>query len=251
MFVQHGAKVIIADVQDELGESLCKSLGTNAPIEYVHCDVTNESDVENAVEVAVSKYGKLDIMYNNAGISGDSHRSIVASNNESFKKVFDVNVYGAFLGSKHAARYMIPAKRGVILFTSSVASVLGGNITLAYGASKHAVVGLMKNLCVELGEHGIRVNCVCPGGIPTPLLNNALNMNKKETQEALCKVAVLKGTVLEVEDIAQAALYLCSDEAKFVSGVNFTLDGGYSITNMSFSSVLNRLMNNHTNNHAQ
>ncbi|CAJ1884230.1 unnamed protein product [Sphenostylis stenocarpa] len=255
LFVKHGAKVIIADVQDALGHSLCKTLSTNTPIHYLHCDVTSESDIKNVVEAAITKYGKLDIMYNNAGISGDSNKAVVTSGNENFKRVFEVNVYGAFLGAKHAARFMVPAKRGVILFTSSVASLLGGETTHAYAVSKHAVVGLMKNLCVELGEHGIRVNCVCPGGIPTPMLNKALKMNKKETQEVLCKVAVLKGTVLEAEDIATAALFLCSDEAKFVSGVNLVLDGGYSTTNMSFASVLNGFMDNHTtttnnNNHA-
>ncbi|KAL2345267.1 hypothetical protein Fmac_006552 [Flemingia macrophylla] len=248
LFVEHGAKVIIADVQDELGHSLCKSLGANTPIHYVHCDVTCDSDVENVVDVAVSKYGSLDIMFNNAGISGDPNRFIATSNNDAFKRVFDVNVYGAFLGAKHAARVMIRAKRGVILFTSSVASVVGGETTHAYAASKSAVVGLMKNLCVELGEHGIRVNCVCPGAVPTPMLNNALNMNNNQTQHLLSKVAVLKASILEVDDIARAALYLCSDDAKFVSGVNLVLDGGYSTTNMSFISALNSHTTN--NNHA-
>jgi len=248
LFLQHGAKVIIADVQDALGHSLCKTFSTNTPIHYLHCDVTSDSDVKNVVEAAITKYGKLDIMFNNAGISGDSNRSIAESDEEDFKRVFDVNVYGAFLGSKHAARFMVPAKRGVILFTSSIASLLGGETAHAYAVSKHAVVGLMKNLCVELGQHGIRVNCVCPGGIPTPMLNKALKMNKKETQELLCKVAVLKGTVLEAEDIAKAALFLCSDEAKFVNGVNLVLDGGYSTTNMSFTSVLDGVMDNYTDN---
>ncbi|KAK7284815.1 hypothetical protein RJT34_19568 [Clitoria ternatea] len=251
LFVQHGAKVIIADVQDELGQSLCKTLSTNNNnIHYVHCDVTCDSDVKNVVETAVSKHGKLDIMYNNAGISGRTGRSILSSDNDSFKSVFEVNVFGYFLGAKHAAKVMVPAKRGVILFTASVASILGGETSHAYAVSKHAVVGLMKNLCVELGEHGIRVNCISPGGIPTPMLNDALKMNERETEQLLCSVAVLKGTVLEVEDIARAALYLSSDEAKFVSGVNFALDGGYSVTNRSFNSALNALfVNTTTTNH--
>lgn len=248
LFHQHGAKVVVADVQDELGHSLCKELDfkeddeDESVITYVHCDVTSDSDVKNAVEVAVSKYGKLDIMYNNAGIIGNMDPTILDSDNESFKRVFEVNVYGAFLGAKHAAKVMIPQKKGVILFTSSVVSASCGECPHAYTMSKHAVVGLMKNLCVELGQHGIRVNCISPCALATPLLNNALGIEKEVVERAICESAVLKGVVPGSQDAAEAALYLASDEAKCVNGLNLLVDGGYSATNQSFSAALRNLM---------
>jgi NAD(P)-dependent dehydrogenase (short-subunit alcohol dehydrogenase family) len=113
LFVQHGAKVLIADIQDDLGEALCKSLGSQESISYIHCDVTCDSDVKNAVDMAVSKYGKLGIMFNNAGIVGTCKAPrILAVEIEDFKRVLDVNLFGAFLGAKHSARVMIPAKKG-------------------------------------------------------------------------------------------------------------------------------------------
>ncbi|KAK9985902.1 hypothetical protein SO802_030853 [Lithocarpus litseifolius] len=173
LFVRHGAKVLIADVQDKLGHSVCKDICSNS-ISYIHCDVTNESDVEKAVDMAVTKYGKLDIMFNNAGITGNIESGILESENENFERVFHVNVFGAFLGAKHAARVMIPSKKGSILFTSSIVSVMASNTSHAYKASKHAVVGMAKNLSVELGQYGIRVNCVSPFTVGTPMvLKNA------------------------------------------------------------------------------
>ena len=241
LFTKHGAKVVIADIQDQRGTSLCDELSGN-DIMYVHCDVTIDSDVQNVVDTAVSKYGNLDIMFNNAGISGDMNSTILGSDIENFKRVFDVNVLGVFLGAKHAARVMIPAKSGVILFTSSVASVVAGETPYAYAMSKHAVVGLTKNLCVELGKDGIRVNCISPYGVATPMLVGAMGMQKEVVEEVVCAAATLKGAVPTAEDVAEAALYLGSDQGKYVSGVNLVVDGGYSITNTAFNMVVKSSM---------
>ncbi|KAM7254688.1 hypothetical protein ACFE04_019929 [Oxalis oulophora] len=242
LFVQHGAKVVVADVQDDLGLSLCNQLGSDETICYVHCDVTSDEDVKNMVDLAVTKYGKLDIMYNNAGIPGDVTNAIIDNNNDNFKKVFEVNVYGCYLGAKHAARVMIPAKKGVILFTSSVCSVTCGESPHAYTMSKNAVVGLMKNLCVELGQHGIRANCVSPCALATPLLVKASGLEKSVMEDVIYRAAILKGVEPETKDVAEAVVYLASDESKYVSGQNLVVDGGYSTTNQAFTMTLYNLM---------
>lgn len=241
LFVQHGSKVLIADVQDDLGRALCQEYGSEEIISYVHCNVTVDSDVKNAVDTAVSRYGKLDIMFNNAGISGNTKSSILNSDNEDFMRVLNINVYGGFLGAKHAARVMIPAKKGCILFTASVASVLYGELAHAYTASKNAIVGLAKNLSVDLGQHGIRVNSISPTAVATPMLTDALRMTKEAAEKFVASAANLKEAVLEPEDVAQAALYLASDDSKYVSGVNLVIDGGYNLTNPSLAMAMKSL----------
>ncbi|KAF7805739.1 secoisolariciresinol dehydrogenase-like [Senna tora] len=234
LFSKHGAKVVIADIQDELGHSVCQHLTNSSSSScYVHCDITNENHMQNAVNTAVSKYGKLDIMLNNAGIMGAWAPSIVDNEKSAFEQVISVNLVGTFVGTKQAAKVMIPTRSGTIISIASVCGNIGGMASHAYTCSKHGVIGLMRNAAVELGTYGIRVNCVSPYATPTPMSRTFLNLDDEEEISSTL-YSNLKGTLLQPQDIAHAALYLASDDSKYVSGLNLVVDGGFSIHNSGF-----------------
>jgi NAD(P)-dependent dehydrogenase (short-subunit alcohol dehydrogenase family) len=201
----------------------------------VRCDVTEEAQIKNAVDKAISTYGKLDIMLNNAGIADDSKARIIDNEMADFERVLKINVTGVFLGIKHAARVMIPARSGTIISTASVSSLLGAAASHAYCCSKHAVLGLTRNAAAELGQFGIRVNCLSPYALATPLAKKFIGVDDDEALEiAMNSFANLKGVTLKTEDVANAALYLASDEARYISGHNLFIDGGFSVQNPTF-----------------
>ncbi|KAB2066312.1 hypothetical protein ES319_A09G151800v1 [Gossypium barbadense] len=233
VFAHHGAKVVIADIQDDLGHSVCEDIGSSN-CSYVHCNVTDEDQIKNAVDKAVATHGKLDIMFNNAGIADADKARIIDYDKSDFYRVLSVNVTGVFLGIKHAARVMVPARSGSIISASSVSSTVGAAATHAYCASKHAVLGLTRNAAVELGQFGIRVNCLSPYALATPLATGFVGVNDEELEKAMSALANLKGVYLKAEDVANAALYLASEEGRYVSGHNLFIDGGFTVVNPSF-----------------
>ncbi|XP_075646788.1 xanthoxin dehydrogenase-like [Castanea sativa] len=237
LFHKHGAKVCIVDVQDKLGQDVSDTLGGEPNTCYFHCDVSKEDDVCSAVDFTVNKFGTLDIMVNNAGLSGSPCSDIRNADITEFEKIFDINVKGVFLGMKHAARIMIPLKKGSIISLCSVASVIGGLGPHPYTGSKHAVLGLTKNVAAELGLHGIRVNCVSPYAVATGLALAHLPEDER-TEDAMAgfrdfvgKNGNLQGVELTVDDVANSVLFLASDEARYVSGANLMVDGGFTCTN--------------------
>lgn len=239
IFHENGAKVIIADIQDDEGKAIAKNLGEN--VSFIHCDVSNEDDVVNLVDTVVADHGKLDVMFNNAGVIDRPFGGILDATKSDLERVIGVNLFGAFLGAKHAARVMIPQKKGVILFTTSACTSIAGLGTHPYTASKYAIVGLAKNLAGEVGQFGIRVNCVSPYGVVTQMTSgyDGGTGHKEKMEEQLSQMGNLRGHVLKADDVAKAALYLASDEAHYISGVNLMVDGGFSVINPTFMKAFN------------
>ncbi|CAN1855761.1 Secoisolariciresinol dehydrogenase (Fragment) [Linum perenne] len=223
-FITNGAKVIIADINKDLGFETATQLGPNAT--FVLCDVANESDVADAVDLAVSRHGCLDIMYNNAGIACRTPPSIVDLDLDAFDKVMSINVKGVMAGVKHAARVMIPRKNGgSILCTGSVTGIMGGMAQHTYSISKAAVISIVKSAASELCQHGVRVNGISPFVVPTGLVMEELEtVYNGADRERLLEM----GGRCEPSDVANAALFLASDDAKYVTGHNLVVDGGFT-----------------------
>ncbi len=221
-----GATVVLADIQDDRGKLITERIGGSAT--YQHCDVTSEEQIAALVDDTVAAHGRLDCMFNNAGIVG-AMGPIDEIPLAEYEFTMAVLLTSVFLGTKHAARVMKPQQSGVILNTTSVAALQGGLGAHAYATAKAGVIALTKNAAAELGAWNIRVNAIAPGKHVTPM--NAAQIvgdpdDLEATKEAFKTRTPLRGRVGLAEDIAYAALYLASDEAGFVSGHTLVVDGG-------------------------
>lgn len=229
LFIEQGSRVVIADIQDDKGRRLAEELGASAA--YVHADVSREADIKAAVDHALQKFGRLDCLFNNAGIGGVGG-PIEKISADGFDSVMGVLLRAVFLGMKHAAPIMKRQGAGSIISTASVAGLRAGHGPHVYSAAKAAVIHLTKSVAMELGESGVRVNCICPGGIATPIFGKAFGLSDEAAEKSVATMQAILAKVQPIqraglpEDIANAALWLASDDASFVNGHALVVDGG-------------------------
>jgi NAD(P)-dependent dehydrogenase (short-subunit alcohol dehydrogenase family) len=228
LFLSEGAKVVIADINAEGGAAVAAELGENAF--FKQTDVTSPKSVKALVDYTVSELGRLDILHNNAGAFG-ARGSLFEVEEDGFDFTFALLTKSVFLGMKYAGEVMKEQGGGVILNTASISATTPGYGPHIYQAAKAAVLQLSKTLALELAQYQVRVNCVSPGGVYTPLIGNALGVDAKTTQEISDGMAATLplGRTGTPMDIAQAALFLCGDEASYITGQNLVVDGAEAL----------------------
>jgi NAD(P)-dependent dehydrogenase (short-subunit alcohol dehydrogenase family) len=222
-FAEEGAHVVLVDVDDDAGQKAAEEVGGI----YVRCDVTNPDQVEAMVAQAHSTYGSVDIAFNNAGISPPDDDSILDTGLEAWRRVQEVNLTSVFLCCKAVLPYMREQGRGSIINTASFVAVMGAATSqISYTASKGGVLAMSRELGVQFAREGIRVNALCPGPVDTPLLRELFAKDPERAARRLVHIPM--GRFAEATEIANAVLFLASDESSFVTAATFLVDGGIS-----------------------
>lgn len=229
-FAEEGARVIIADINGEKAEEIARSIReANGDALAVKTDMTRSSEVEAIIKTVLERYGQIDILYNNAGIAM-AGTPLETLSEESYDRIMSVNTKSVFLGCKYIIPVMKKQGYGVILNTASLDAIRARAGCHVYSASKGAVIALTKALAIELAPFNIRVNCINPAPTDTPMLNNFLPAGQyvDDSRKKLLS-AIPLGRWASVEDVANSALYLVSDESSFLTGIEINVNGGYAV----------------------
>ena len=227
LFAHEGARVMLADIQDELGRQVVERIhDAGGTAEYIHCDVSAGEDVAGMVRATVDRFGRLDILYNNAGLGRGGSITEIAE--EDWDLVIDVDLKSIYLGCKYAIPEMKKTGGGTIISTASIAGLRGSPGLHAYSAAKAGVINLTRSIAGEVGPFGIRVNCICPGIIVTPIWRQVVDLTGEQQDSMWQAMAqrVLLQRVGRPEDVARGALFLASDDSSYITGHALVIDGG-------------------------
>ncbi len=224
-FVEEGARVVIGDIDDERGHAVVGQLGGTDLATYVHVDVTSKDEVDTLFATAKDAYGSVDIAFNNAGISPPDDDSILDTELDAWRRVQEVNLTSVYLCSKAALTHMVAQGSGSIINTASFVAVMGAATSqISYSASKGGVLSMTRELGVQFAREGIRVNALCPGPVNTPLLQELFAKDAERAARRLVHVPM--GRFGEPREMANAVLFLASDESSFITASTFLVDGG-------------------------
>jgi len=229
MFAAEGAKVVVAEYDEKAGAETADLVrGAGGEATFVQTDVSSEADAAAMVAAAKDRYGRVDVLYNNAGVMPEIDHSVVDTDVATWDHVMAINVRGVFLGCKHAIPHMVEQGSGSVINISSFVALLGCSVPQdAYTASKGAVLSLTRSLAVQFGPHGVRSNAICPGPIETPMLMDWLVKDEAARQKRLARNPT--GRFGKPEEIVNVAIYLASDESRWTNGAHFVIDGGISV----------------------
>ncbi|KAB1194320.1 SDR family oxidoreductase [Haloferax sp. MBLA0076] len=226
-FAEEGAKVVVSDLQVDAGQQVVAEIeDAGGEAVFIEADVSKESDVARLVDETVSAFGGLDFAHNNAGIEGKAG-PMAEMELEDFQQVIDINLTGVFLSMKYEIPRLLERGGGAIVNTASVAGMTGGPSLSHYYAAKHGVIGLTRSAALEVATENVRVNAVCPGVIETPMIER-FTQGDDEAKAGLLEDEPI-GRLGKPEEIASAVVYLCSDDASFVTGHPMVIDGGYVV----------------------